>query len=185
MDKTKAPVDIYGRCGSMSCSKSDRSQCYDMLERTYKFYLAFENNMCEDYITEKAWFVLRLNIVPVVLGGADYKALLPPHSYIDVRDFSSAKQLAEYLTMLSKNDHLYRKYFEWKRHFRIGMTKYACQLCAFMNRNHGRRTNMVVKRLADLYNPSLHCIDFKDYYKGHEPWVARRTILDWYGLLWM
>ena len=178
-------VDIYGRCGSMSCAKTNQSYCYAMLERTYKFYLAFENSACVDYVTEKAWNILRLNVVPVVLGGADYKALLPPHSYIDIRDFSSARQLAEYLTMLSMNDHLYRKYFEWKRHFRVGITNYACQLCAFMNRNYGRRTNMVVKRLVDIYNPSLHCIDFKDYYKGRESWVARGSPLNLFGLMWM
>ena len=34
-------VDIYGRCGSMSCARSNVSYCYGILERDYKFYLAF------------------------------------------------------------------------------------------------------------------------------------------------
>ncbi len=29
--------------------------CFDLLEKDYKFYLAFENSNCLDYITEKFW----------------------------------------------------------------------------------------------------------------------------------
>ena len=52
----------------------------------YRFYLSFENAICRDYVTEKIFNALRLNTIPVVLGGADYSALLPPHSFIDARD---------------------------------------------------------------------------------------------------
>lgn len=41
-------VDIYGRCG-----KECPSNCDDMLRSDYKFYLAFENSWCPDYVTEK------------------------------------------------------------------------------------------------------------------------------------
>ena len=34
----------------------------------YKFYFAFENSLCDDYITEKFFNMLKHNIVPVVLG---------------------------------------------------------------------------------------------------------------------
>jgi glycoprotein 3-alpha-L-fucosyltransferase len=46
-------VDIYGACGTKKCPRSTAAKCFDMLDRDYKFYLAFENSNCKDYITEK------------------------------------------------------------------------------------------------------------------------------------
>ena len=48
-------------------------ECYRMAERKYKFYLSFEDALCRDYATEKLFSVLGgLNLIPVVLGGANY-----------------------------------------------------------------------------------------------------------------
>lgn len=38
----------------------------------------------------------------------------PLRSYLHVDEFSSAKELAEYLHLLDKNDELYNSYFKWK-----------------------------------------------------------------------
>ena len=63
-----------------------------MMERDYKFYLAFENSKCRDYVTEKFYNALLYSMVPVVYGGGDYEALgAPPNSYIDARNFTSRK----------------------------------------------------------------------------------------------
>ena len=157
-------VDVYGRCGQLSCNKSKRNSCHDMLDKTYKFYLSFENSLCVDYLTEKVWDILKLNIVPVVLGGADYKEILPPNSYIDVRDIKSPKNLADYLHILDSNDQLYRQYFEWKRRFQIRTLSPWCQFCAFMNRVGDNSTRMVVDRLDKFYDPGRHCVRSSDYY---------------------
>ena len=149
------PVDIYGRCGPLKCSKKG-DDCYKMLERDYKFYLSFENSLCTDYITEKVWNILKLNVVPVVRGGGDYKATLPPGSYINVEDFSSVKALADYLLMLSKNDVMYRQYFEWKKEFEVvSGNSLFCQVCAFLNR-FSNVTN-VVPRLDKVLGKKENC----------------------------
>ena len=39
-------VDIYGGCGPHKCEKNDKT-CYSRIEKTYKFYLSFENSLCK------------------------------------------------------------------------------------------------------------------------------------------
>ena len=46
-------VDIYGSCGDKQCEKATQDGCFKMLQKEYKFYLAFENANCRHYITEK------------------------------------------------------------------------------------------------------------------------------------
>ncbi len=57
--------------------------------REYKFYLSFENSVCEDYVTEKFWKVLDYSVIPVVLGGANYSKFAPAKSYINIRDYAT------------------------------------------------------------------------------------------------
>jgi glycoprotein 3-alpha-L-fucosyltransferase len=65
-------VDIYGACGTFKCSRTTADKCFDILDRDYKFYLAFENSNCRDYITEK-FFVngLSRNTLPIVVSEYD------------------------------------------------------------------------------------------------------------------
>lgn len=46
-------VDIYGGCGTKNCPRHSGDRCLEVLAKEYKFYLAFENSNCRDYITEK------------------------------------------------------------------------------------------------------------------------------------
>ena len=125
------PVDIYGRCGNFTCSQQNKSLCLEMLRSDYKFYLAFENSLCPDYVTEKLFQTLIYDAVPIVLGGVDYDRFAPPHSFIDVRHFASPKQLADYLRLLDRSDDLYARYFDWKRHYEIQFPYMNgwCDLC--------------------------------------------------------
>ena len=131
-------VDTYGRCGKVRCHKQpgtavSTEECYDVIESKYKFYLSFENSLCTDYVTEKLFRVLTRNIVPIVYGGADYSRIAPPHSYIDARQFEDAKQLADYLLVLDKNDTLYNEYFEWKDKYDVESGEELMALNGFCN----------------------------------------------------
>ena len=106
------PVDIYGKCGPLKCLTRNDKRCEVLLDE-YKFYLAMENSLCPDYVSEKFYRALDKNIIPIVYGGADYTEYAPPNSYINVADFSSPKALAEYLLLLDSNDALYMSYFRY------------------------------------------------------------------------
>lgn len=123
-------VDVYGACGNLKCPRNKSQECDAMLEKDYKFYLAFENSNCVDYVTEK--FLTRVNqhIVPIVLWKRNYINYAPKMSYISVEDYKSPKDLADYLTYLDKNPQEYKKYLTWRSDYETG----ACtngQLCGF------------------------------------------------------
>lgn len=71
LNKFNLTIDIFGPCGNLTCSQYNE-ECHAVVESDYYFYLAFENSLCEDYVTEKILTALKHYAVPVVYGGADY-----------------------------------------------------------------------------------------------------------------
>ncbi|XP_034668715.1 glycoprotein 3-alpha-L-fucosyltransferase A-like [Drosophila subobscura] len=129
-------VDIYGECGKLRCSKSTPEKCFKLLEKNYKFYLAFENCNCKDYITQKFLVnALDRGVVPIVMGARpeDYLALAPRHSFIHVDNFDSPKALAAYLKVLDRNDELYNSYFMWRGTGEFIETYFWCRVCAMLH----------------------------------------------------
>jgi alpha-1,3-fucosyltransferase len=70
------PVDVYGKCSGHECPRTfangTAGECRAILTAEYKFFLAFENSVCEDYITEKFFSTVRYDVIPVVYGGGQY-----------------------------------------------------------------------------------------------------------------
>lgn len=126
-------VDIYGKCGKLKCPKN--SNCLDMVEKKYKFYLSFENSYCKDYTTEKLFKVLQKNVIPIVYGGGDYNKIAPPHSVINVENFQTIAGLAEYLKYLEKDPDSYLQYFQWKKKYVVEThnARTICKLCEMLN----------------------------------------------------
>ena len=85
----------------------------------FRFYLSFENAICNDYVTEKIFNALRLNTIPVVLGGANYTKLLPPNSFINAGDFESPEKLADFLKLLLDKPDTFNSYFTWRPFYDI------------------------------------------------------------------
>ena len=52
--KKYVKVDVFGRCSGKFGQQRGCGNLTACL-KTFKFYLAFENALCEDYITEKYW----------------------------------------------------------------------------------------------------------------------------------
>ena len=92
-------MDIYGDCGNLTCVGT----CIDDNSLHYYFYLAFENSICPDYISEKFWRNINHPVIPVVMGGGNYSRDAPPHSYIDVNDFSNVEELGNHLISVMNN----------------------------------------------------------------------------------
>ncbi|XP_046366611.2 alpha-(1,3)-fucosyltransferase 10-like isoform X1 [Haliotis rufescens] len=81
----------------------------------YKFAIAFENAICDDYITEKLWRPLQVGAVPIVLGSPTIRDFLPSNkSAILVEDFASVAELAEFIKHLDRNDEQYESYRQFK-----------------------------------------------------------------------
>ncbi|GMR61436.1 hypothetical protein PMAYCL1PPCAC_31631 [Pristionchus mayeri] len=129
---TYIDVEIFGECGQGKRSAAEMRQ---MLTNDFKFYLAFENSNCGDYVTEKFFEnALRNDIVPIVMGAPkqDYLKIAPTNSFIHVDDYEDAEHLAQYLKYLSSNASAYNEYFAWKKLGRLEDSKLPCRICLFL-----------------------------------------------------
>ena len=93
-----------------------------------------------------------MHLIPVVLGRVNYTKLLPPDSFIDVRDYESPEHLAKYLIHLSNNHAEYLRYFAWRQKYRLldrGYTreKAFCHLCEMLH-----NPQQTYKRHFDIRN---------------------------------
>ena len=168
-------VDVYGSCGSLKCSKSKAggdagSHCYEMLERKYKFYLSWENALCNDYVTEKFFEVAKYNIIPIVLNGADMEEMAPKHSYISVSDFDNLDDLVAYLHQVDNDDSLFASYFWWREFYSVQDRHTSrhmswCSLCSQLNGNQVDWNKERLLRLRSTRNQtSNEPVDLFDYW---------------------
>lgn len=109
-------IDVFGSCSfsTLKCPKNAFEQCNTMIGNNYRFYLAFENSICIDYVTEKFYSRAHLNIIPIVLKRSIVENILPKNSFIAADDFQHPKYLARYLHQLARNDQKYLSYFIWR-----------------------------------------------------------------------
>nr|XP_060625159.1 alpha-(1,3)-fucosyltransferase 11 isoform X1 [Anolis sagrei ordinatus] len=118
-------VDSYGKClnnrelpsmrlRDTSTATTEDSEFMALISQ-YKFHLAMENAICQDYMTEKLWRPMHVGAVPVYRGSPSVRDWMPDdHSIILIDDFGSPKELAEYIDFLDRNPDEYLKYLEYK-----------------------------------------------------------------------
>ena len=119
-------LNVAGGCAGKfkkplhKCNYGGKDACFKKA-CNYKFYLSFENEFCDQYVTEKYWYnALNFDTVPIVMGAGPYDdpKVAIPGSYINVEDFPTVKALADYLNYLDKNDTAYNEYFTWKNKYK-------------------------------------------------------------------
>jgi alpha-1,3-fucosyltransferase len=132
----------------------------------FRFYLAFENSACTDYITEK-FARLKHWLVPIVLNDEMYKDTVPKNSYIAVDKFPNIKALTNYLQYLQQNVTAYREYFRWRQthtiidpyteDFHFGHSNAYCNLCAKVRQTIG--TVSIARDIVNWYDGPGVCQD--------------------------
>lgn len=146
-------IDVYGKNEVLQCEPYP-ARCVKDLGKIYKFYLAFENALCEDYLSEKSFRALEDNVVPVIYSGVNISRFLPPMSYIDANSFATAEDLGIYLKHLSSNNEEFLKYFWWKKHYQIEQIDVdMCEVCKKLN-------NLALNSQEKSYN--IHDFYIKD-----------------------
>ncbi|KAI4886113.1 hypothetical protein NFI96_021066, partial [Prochilodus magdalenae] len=129
-------IEAYGRHFGRYINHED----YTKVVSSCKFYLAFENSVFRDYITEKLYKPMSLGTVPVVLGPPreNYEEYIPKDSFIHVDDFKTPQELAEHLKLLDQNQEMYERYFTWRKEYAVRQSvfgqEHACRICDHMRK---------------------------------------------------
>ncbi|XP_024892674.1 alpha-(1,3)-fucosyltransferase 10 [Temnothorax curvispinosus] len=159
-------VDSYGACVN-NAQLDDRlkNNYLDILSNReflsfvakYKFTIAFENAICDDYITEKLWRPLIVGSVPIYYGSPSFKDWLPNNkSAISILDFAGPIELANLLHNLLKNDSAYEEYLSHK-----------------LSKRENRVTNSELLRVLER-RPTGIANEFGNYVEEFECFVCER-----------
>ncbi|VIO98155.1 Uncharacterized protein BM_BM10026 [Brugia malayi] len=133
--RTYINITQHGLCKNSICDE----KCEVKEAAQHRFYLAFENSVCRDYITEKLFKCFLRLLIPVVLKRSIYEGILPPGSFIAADDFASPRELAEYLHYLSNNNTAYLSYLKWTRHYQKTFdVSNFCELCKYLHSDIAR-----------------------------------------------
>ena len=170
-------IDVSGHCPHLNTVNikqpgepqrvgKDLSGKYLTDINSYKFYIAYENTFCRDYITEKVFKILEDGVftIPIVRGAGPYENYLPRGSYINSGDFVSPQELSRYIKRLDNNDTLFMKYFAYRSNticHNYAATKHhwPCAICdgvakaksSQVQQTHSRET------LQKMFSPNGNC----------------------------
>lgn len=163
-------VKLYGRCGEQVCGPRTNinSACLQQLRARFKFYFAFENSECQDYITEKPRNGYSGGLVPIVNGGLLGRQsyirapiFAPENSFLHIKDYETVKQLADHIAYLDKNTTAYTEYFHWQETVVLATTGVNdaayCRLCAAIHKGDSAATASNVSMYDWWYRDGRVC----------------------------
>lgn len=106
-------VDSLGKCLKNGIYP-DNVGTVNLLAR-YKFFIAFENSIANDFVTERVFNAWIAGAIPIYKGAPNIADFAPTrNSYIDATQFESAHELGRYLTYLHSNLSAYAEYLSYK-----------------------------------------------------------------------
>ena len=152
-------VDIYGKCGTEKFED-------EYVLNQYKFYLALENSLCTDYVTEKFFQRYNHDLVLIALGGTDYTKFFPTGTFVDASAFNNISALAKYILQLDGNITSYVELLVSKDRFVThGAHPYGykygfCKLCEMVSN-------------YDLYRKTY--LDIMEYMEHGQCWSPSET----------
>lgn len=110
------PVDSYGKVRNTRTLADDTGPASKRAALArYRFTLAFENAIDEDYVTEKFFEPLLMGSVPVYLGAPNVDAFAPGDDcFIDAARFDSPRALAAHLLALAADETAWQRHHRWR-----------------------------------------------------------------------
>ncbi|KAM3961023.1 alpha-(1,3)-fucosyltransferase C-like [Aphomia sociella] len=162
LSKYNLSIDIYGKCGKLTCSRDNEEKCADIIKESYYFYLSFENSFSEDYVTEKLLHALQNNAIPIVYGGANYTRFMPDGIYLNARELGVEKVAAKMNELINNPDD-YAEYFRWKKYYSYHRraesveTDDYCGFCTLLNNEEMLRTESVVQNFKEWWDQPDLC----------------------------
>ena len=165
-------LDTFGQCGTKKCGKQydDIKTCQATFIDKYKFYLAFENSICDNYTTEKLYSLYRERapIIPVINGPRDVRKYLPEGTYINRFDFASPKLLAEELKRIGNNESEYIRILQEKDKYTLSddfqlkvVHKFQCDLCKYLRNIHNDKVTNKARGWQQLFDEGQLCVPGK------------------------
>jgi hypothetical protein len=80
--------------------------------RSYKFYMAFENESLPGYTTEKIAEAMAARCLPIYWGNPDVAKDFNPKSFLNYHDFPNEEALIERIIEIDRDDNLYLQYMK-------------------------------------------------------------------------
>ncbi len=76
----------------------------------YKFTIAFENQSCPNYVTEKIWHPFLVGSIPIYWGCPQIAQMFNPAAFINCHDYSSLDEVVSRVQEIDNDHELYLKY---------------------------------------------------------------------------
>ena len=120
-------------------------------------------------------------MVPIVLGGADYDKIAPPHSFINAMDYPDPKDLAKHMNYLISNQTAYNEYLWWKPYYTVfkdtpeNFARAMCQMCEALNDPNPKETPSIYENIQDWWIGQGNCQETL-------PWSKPVYKYDWFVL---